>query len=67
MRRAAAAGLLSSWASPAAIVPSDVSRSRFCSRWVIACITGRIRDITCWNTGRCETTRSVNGSGATTA
>ena len=31
-RRAAAAGLLSSCASPAAIVPSDVSRSRLASR-----------------------------------
>ena len=31
-RRAAAAGLFSSCASPAAIVPSDASRSRFCSR-----------------------------------
>ena len=30
-RRAAAAGLLSSCASPAAIVPSEASRSRFCS------------------------------------
>ena len=66
VRCAAAAGLLSSWASPAAIVPSDASRSRFCSRWVIACITGRIRDITRWNTGSMATTRSVNGSGATT-
>ena len=35
-RRAAAAGLLSSCASPAAIVPSDASRSRFCSTAVIA-------------------------------
>ena len=30
-REAAAAGLLSSCASPAAIVPSEASRSRFCS------------------------------------
>ena len=32
---AAEAGLLSSWARPADIVPSEASRSRFCSRWVI--------------------------------
>ena len=39
-RFAAAAGLLSSWARPAAIVPSAASRSRFCSMAVIRLITG---------------------------
>ena len=39
-RRAAAAGLLSSWASPAAIVPSEVSRSRVDSRELMPRITG---------------------------
>ncbi len=51
-RRAAEAGLLSSWARPAAIVPSDASRSRFCSSSVIRRITGRTTAITRRNTGR---------------
>ena len=37
---AAAAGLLSSCASPAAIVPSAARRSRFCSMAVRRVITG---------------------------
>ena len=45
-RRAAAAGLLSSCASPAAIVPSDVSRSRLASRALTPRITGPITCIT---------------------
>ena len=45
-RRAAAAGLLSSCASPAAIVPSEASRSRFCSIAVIRLITGATWRIT---------------------
>ena len=41
-RLTAAAGLLSSWASPAAIVPSDSRRSRFCSAPARRDITGFI-------------------------
>ena len=48
-RRAAAAGLLSSCARPAAIVPSEASRSRFCSIAVMRLITGA----TCCITRRC--------------
>ena len=48
-RPAAAAGLLSSCASPAAIVPSEVSRSRFCSIAVMRLMTGA----TCCITRRC--------------
>jgi len=41
-RLAAAAGLLSSCARPAAIVPSDASRSRVCSTALRRVITGGI-------------------------
>ena len=49
-RRAAAAGLLSSCARPAAIVPSEVSRSRLASRALTPRITGPITCMTFWCT-----------------
>ena len=61
-RRAAAAGLLSSWASPAAIVPSDVSRSRLDSRELMPRMTGPITCITLRCTDRCLSASSMNSS-----
>ena len=61
-RRAAAAGLLSSCASPAAIVPSDVSRSRLDSRELMLRMTGPITLITLRCTDRCLSASSMNGS-----
>ena len=63
-RWAAAAGLFSSCASPAAIVPSDSSRSRFCPIAATRLTTGRIWRMTRWCTGRCSNTRSRKSSGA---
>ncbi len=63
-RRAAAAGLLSSCARPAAIVPSEARRSRFCSIPPSACRTGEMRRMTVWWTGRCEKSRRRNSSGS---
>ncbi len=66
-RRAAAAGLLSSCASPAAIVPSEVSRSRLASRALTPRITGPITRITWRWTERCVSARSTNASRGTIA
>jgi len=66
-RRAAAAGLLSSCARPAAIVPSEVSRSRFCSMPVIRLITGATCRMTRWCTAGCENARRRKSSASTSA
>ncbi len=66
-RRAAAAGLLSSWARPAAIVPSDSSRSRFCSIEVIRPTTGRTRASTRLMIERLATASSTKSSGTIAA
>ncbi len=61
-RRAAAAGLFSSCARPAAIVPSAARRSRFCSRPVIRLITGAICCITRRCTAGCTSARRRKSS-----
>src|SRR4051794_29472286 len=66
-RRAAAAGLLSSCARPAAIVPSEVRRSRLASRWLMPRITGPITDMTLRWTDRSCSARSMNASRGTIA
>ena len=66
-RRAAAAGLLSSWARPAAIVPSEVSRSRLDSRWLMPRITGPITGMTLRWTDRSCSASSMNASRGTIA
>ena len=66
-RRAAAAGLLSSWARPAAIVPSAARRSRFCSIAVTRVMTGAIwRMMRRW-TGRSSSASSRKRSVGTSA
>ena len=66
-RPAAAAGLLSSCASPAAIVPSEVSRSRLCSIAVTRLMTGATCCITRRCTAGCESASRRNSAGSTTA
>ena len=66
-RFAAAAGLFSSCASPAAIVPSDASRSRFCSMPWIRFMTGRMIRMIRWKTARCISVSSTNRSVGTVA
>ena len=66
-RPAAAAGLLSSCASPAAIVPSDVNRSRLCSIAVTRLMTGATCCITRRCTAGCESASRRNSAGSTTA
>ena len=61
-RLAAAAGLLSSCASPAAIVPSEASRSRFDSIAVSRVMTGLMRCMIRRCTGGLARTSSVNRS-----
>ena len=66
-RVAAAAGLLSSWARPAAIVPREASRSRFCSTAVRRPRTGATWCMIRRCTERWLSASSVNGSAATVA
>ena len=66
-RLAAAAGLFSSCARPAAIVPSDSSRSRFCSIAVIRPTTGRTCASTRCMIERLATASSRKSSGAIAA
>ena len=66
-RRAAAAGLLSSCARPAAIVPREASRSRFCSRSVMRLITGATWRITRWWIPGWAKARRWKSSGTTVA
>ena len=61
-RRAAAAGLFSSWASPAAIVPSAASRSRFCSTAVMRRMIGPIWRMIRRCTGSCARASRRNSS-----
>jgi hypothetical protein len=59
--------LLSSGASPAAIVPSEVSRSREDSRALMPRITGPITCMTFRCTEGCASVRSMNASRGTIA
>ena len=66
-RWAAAAGLLSSCASPAAILPSSARRSRFCSMSLMRRTTGAMFFMTRACTAGCDSASRLKSSGATRA